>query len=94
MRFIDEANITVKGGKGGDGCISFCRERFIPRGGPDGGNGGNGGNIYLIVDENLNTLADFRGVHTSVRATGNPVLAITAMAKMGKICTLLFLLAP
>lgn len=61
MRFIDEIKITVKGGHGGDGCISFRRERFIPHGGPDGGDGGDGGSIYLVADSNLSTLADFRG---------------------------------
>lgn len=60
MKFIDEAKIIIHAGKGGDGCISFRRERCIPKGGPDGGNGGDGGNIYLLADENLNTLVDFR----------------------------------
>ena len=60
MKFVDEATIRVEAGKGGDGCLSFRREKFIPRGGPDGGDGGDGGNIYLIVDEGLGTLVDFR----------------------------------
>ena len=60
MKFVDEASITVRAGKGGDGCVSFRRERCLPRGGPDGGDGGNGGAVYLIGDEGLNTLADFR----------------------------------
>lgn len=60
MKFIDEAIIKVQAGAGGNGCLSFRREKFIPFGGPDGGNGGNGGSIYLIADENLNTLVDFR----------------------------------
>lgn len=54
--FIDEIEIKVKGGNGGKGCSSFRREKFAPRGGPDGGNGGEGGNIVMIADENLNTL--------------------------------------
>jgi GTP-binding protein len=60
MKFVDEATIRVCAGKGGDGCLSFRREKFVPRGGPDGGDGGDGGSIYLVVDEGLNTLADFR----------------------------------
>ncbi|HOI25245.1 MAG TPA: GTPase ObgE [Caldisericia bacterium] len=57
--FIDEVVITVKAGNGGDGVISFRREKFIARGGPDGGHGGTGGSVYLIADENMDTLQDF-----------------------------------
>ncbi|WP_374601758.1 Obg family GTPase CgtA [Arenimonas sp.] len=60
MKFVDEATITVTAGNGGNGCISFRREKFIPLGGPDGGDGGNGGSVWLQADENLNTLIDFR----------------------------------
>ena len=60
MKFVDQATIRVEAGNGGDGCLSFRREKFIPKGGPDGGDGGDGGSIYLIVDEGLNTLVDFR----------------------------------
>ncbi|MEX2353072.1 MAG: GTPase ObgE [Gammaproteobacteria bacterium] len=60
MKFVDEAVISVIAGNGGNGCASFRREKFIPRGGPDGGDGGDGGSVYLEVDEGLNTLADFR----------------------------------
>ncbi|GGA71107.1 GTPase Obg [Arenimonas soli] len=60
MKFVDEATITVSAGSGGNGCISFRREKFIPLGGPDGGDGGNGGSVWLQADENLNTLIDFR----------------------------------
>jgi GTP-binding protein len=60
MKFVDETVIHVQAGNGGNGGLSFRREKYIPLGGPDGGDGGDGGNIYLIADENLNTLADFR----------------------------------
>jgi GTP-binding protein len=60
MKFIDEADVRVEAGSGGDGCVSFRREKFIPRGGPDGGDGGAGGSIWLIAREGVNTLADFR----------------------------------
>jgi GTP-binding protein len=60
MKFVDEADIQVEAGSGGNGCVSFRREKFIPRGGPDGGDGGNGGSVYLIAREGINTLADFR----------------------------------
>ncbi len=60
MKFIDEAKIQVNAGKGGDGVASFRRERFIPKGGPDGGDGGNGGSIFAISDRNINTLVDYR----------------------------------
>jgi len=60
MRFIDEARIKVIAGNGGRGCISFRREKFVPRGGPDGGNGGKGGDVILIADEGLESLIDFR----------------------------------
>ncbi len=60
MKFVDEATISVQAGKGGDGCLSFRREKYLPKGGPNGGNGGNGGNVFLIAKAGLNTLADFR----------------------------------
>jgi GTP-binding protein len=60
MKFVDEVTIEVIAGKGGDGCLGFRREKFIPFGGPDGGDGGNGGSVYLIADKGLNTLVDFR----------------------------------
>jgi len=60
MKFIDEATIQVFAGKGGDGVASFRREKFIPKGGPDGGDGGSGGSIYAIADRNINTLVDYR----------------------------------
>lgn len=60
MKFVDEVTIKVQAGKGGDGCLGFRREKFIPFGGPDGGDGGDGGSVYLVADSNLNTLVDFR----------------------------------
>lgn len=60
MRFIDEAIISVKAGDGGNGIVSFRREKFVPKGGPDGGDGGKGGDVYVIADDNTNTLVDYR----------------------------------
>jgi len=60
VKFVDEVEITVEAGKGGNGCLSFRREKYIEKGGPDGGDGGDGGSIYLLADDNLNTLVDFR----------------------------------
>jgi GTP-binding protein len=58
--FVDEARITVMGGDGGNGCVSFRREKFVPKGGPDGGDGGDGGSVVLIADSEINTLLPFR----------------------------------
>ncbi|MCA0177563.1 MAG: GTPase ObgE [Proteobacteria bacterium] len=60
MKFVDEATIDIAAGNGGAGCVSFRREKFIPFGGPDGGNGGRGGSVYAVADRNLNTLIDYR----------------------------------
>ena len=65
MKLVDEAEITVTAGNGGNGCVSFRREKFIPLGGPDGGDGGDGGNVCCEADENLNTLVDFRHQRSS-----------------------------
>ena len=69
MKFIDEVKIHVAAGKGGNGCVSFRREKFIPRGGPDGGDGGDGGSVYLRADEGLTTLTDYR--HKRMFKAGN-----------------------
>jgi len=61
--FIDEADITVVGGAGGNGCVSFRREKYVPRGGPDGGDGGDGGSVYCHADESVNTLYHLAGRH-------------------------------
>ena len=60
MKFVDEAAINVQAGKGGDGCLSFRREKFVPKGGPDGGDGGDGGCVYIVANNNMNTLVDYR----------------------------------
>ncbi|RMG35861.1 MAG: Obg family GTPase CgtA [Gammaproteobacteria bacterium] len=60
MKFVDEATIRVEAGDGGNGCVSFRREKYIPKGGPDGGDGGDGGSVWLVGDSGLNTLVDFR----------------------------------
>ena len=60
MKFVDEATIRVQAGNGGHGCLSFRREKYVERGGPDGGDGGHGGSVYLVAEPSMNTLADFR----------------------------------
>ncbi len=68
--FADRAKIYVKSGKGGDGHVSFRREKYVPNGGPDGGDGGNGGSVYFEVDEGLNTLTDFRHIRKYCAGNG------------------------
>lgn len=60
MKFVDEAFVRAEAGDGGSGCVSFRREKYVPKGGPDGGDGGDGGSVYLVADTNLNTLVDLR----------------------------------
>ena len=69
MKFVDEVEITVEGGDGGNGCVGFRREKFIPLGGPDGGDGGDGGSVYLVASANMNTLVDYRfqSIHRAQR---------------------------
>src|SRR5215216_6695659 len=69
---VDEAQIWIKAGDGGNGVVSFRREKFIPFGGPDGGDGGDGGSVYLVARQGLNTLADFRYMRTFKGANGEP----------------------
>lgn len=72
MRFVDEASIRVTAGNGGHGCVSFRREKYIPKGGPDGGDGGDGGDVWLEGDSGLNTLADFRHSRHFKAKNGQP----------------------
>ena len=70
--FIDEAKIWVKAGDGGNGCVSFRHEKYVPKGGPDGGDGGKGGDVHFLADENLDTLIDFTGKHHWRAKNGRP----------------------
>ena len=70
MKFVDEARIEVQAGRGGDGCASFRREKFIPKGGPDGGDGGRGGSVWAVADHNMNTLIEFRYQRRVAAANG------------------------
>ncbi len=84
MKFIDQVRIEVKAGDGGRGCVSFRREKFIPRGGPDGGDGGDGGSVYFVVDEALSTLLDYRYLHHCKAKNGAPGLGKTMHGKNGE----------
>jgi GTP-binding protein len=83
MKFVDEATIRVVAGKGGNGCVSFRREKFVPRGGPDGGDGGDGGSVYLVVDAGLNTLADFRHARRFEAENGLPGMGRDRFGRSG-----------
>lgn len=83
MRFIDEATIEVRAGKGGDGCLSFRREKCVPLGGPDGGDGGDGGSIYLQAVENINTLVDYRYQKNFKAPNGQPGMGKSRTGKGG-----------
>ena len=71
MAFFDEARIQAISGKGGNGCLSFRREKYIPRGGPDGGDGGDGGNVIVSLDSNLNSLNHLKGKKVFAAKSGN-----------------------
>jgi GTP-binding protein len=70
--FVDEVTIHVRGGKGGDGCMSFRREKFVPKGGPDGGEGGHGGSVFLVAHDGIDTLLDLAGRHHYRAQNGRP----------------------
>ncbi len=83
MRFVDEAIIKIDAGNGGNGCVSFRREKFIPRGGPDGGDGGDGGSIYFEANNNLNTLIDFRYMRHYKAGNGQQGMGSNCSGKKG-----------
>lgn len=72
MKFFDEASITVEAGKGGNGCLSFLREKYRPEGGPDGGDGGDGGSVYMEASDAINTLVDYRYQRRYTAESGKP----------------------
>lgn len=83
MKFVDEASIRVEAGKGGNGCVSFRREKYIPFGGPDGGDGGDGGSVYLQGDNGLNTLVDLRYQRIFKAENGQPGMGRNMTGKSG-----------
>lgn len=84
MQFVDEANIRVEAGRGGNGVASFRREKYIPFGGPNGGDGGDGGSIYLVADRNINTLVDFRYTHDYKAQNGQSGMGQQKTGKAGQ----------
>ncbi len=84
MKFVDEATIRVIAGNGGHGCLSFRREKYVARGGPDGGDGGHGGGVYLVADQSLNTLADFRVARKFRAENGQPGAGRNMTGKSGE----------
>ena len=83
MKFVDEATIRVIAGNGGHGCLSFRREKYVERGGPDGGDGGSGGSVYLLADPSINTLADFRVARKFRAESGQPGAGRNMTGKSG-----------
>ena len=84
MKFVDEATISVQAGNGGHGCLSFRREKFIEKGGPDGGDGGHGGSVFLVADAGVNTLADFRVARKFKAENGQPGSGRNRTGKSGR----------
>lgn len=84
MKFVDEVFVQVEGGHGGYGCLSFRREKFIPRGGPDGGDGGQGGSVYFIADKSINTLIEFRYQPLLRAQNGQPGMGKLRRGKKGE----------
>ncbi len=83
MIFVDQAKVNIQSGKGGDGCVSFRREKYIPNGGPDGGDGGRGGDVILEVDNNMNTLFDYRHIKHYKATNGQPGMGSNCHGKNG-----------
>jgi GTP-binding protein len=83
MIFVDQSKIFIQSGKGGDGCVSFRREKYVPNGGPDGGDGGKGGDVIFVVDTNANTLYDYRHAHKFVAKNGQPGMGSNCHGKNG-----------
>ena len=83
MKFVDEAPIRVQAGKGGNGCLSFRREKYIAKGGPDGGDGGDGGSVFLEADDSLNTLVDYRFQRSYQAENGQPGQGRNCTGKSG-----------
>ncbi len=86
MKFVDEAIIKVEAGDGGNGCVSFRREKYIPKGGPDGGDGGDGGDVYLVASERINTLVDFRHQRLFRAGRGENGMGRQMSGKRGEDC--------
>lgn len=84
MKFVDEATIRVQAGNGGHGCLSFLREKFVAKGGPDGGDGGHGGDVYMIADQSINTLVDFRVARRFRAESGRSGAGRNKTGKSGK----------
>ena len=84
MKFVDESTIKVEAGKGGNGIASFRREKYIPRGGPNGGDGGDGGSVYLIADSSINTLIDFRYKRNFNAKSGQAGMGTECTGKSGE----------
>ncbi|MFC3284201.1 Obg family GTPase CgtA [Litchfieldella rifensis] len=84
MQFVDEASIILEAGNGGNGCLSFRREKYVPKGGPDGGDGGHGGSVYLIGDDALNTLIDFKYQRFYKAQNGQPGMGRQMSGKAGE----------
>ena len=89
MKFVDEVRISVKAGDGGNGCISFRREKYVPKGGPDGGDGGHGGHVYMKACESLNTLIDYRFERFHEAERGQNGMGSNCTGKRGEDKTLL-----
>ena len=83
MQFIDQARITVRGGRGGDGIVAFRREKYVPAGGPSGGDGGHGADVVLEADANLQTLLDFKYKRLFAAIDGRPLLIMRALTLSG-----------